>query len=213
MATHLEIKSSFLENLMGGKVCLHPAGTMFGLTCHPFLCEAYARLYEAKGRPADKQTLFLVSDYSKLGSVLEHLPRKWDEALEQIWPHHLTVVWNTSSEFRRRCSRVGETVGVRVPRFESSWFADALCAVDFPIPSTSVNVSGRPTITDRTELKQFCLSRDIWVPQNFSDQPLNNTEAQVPSTIIRIVDEDRFELLRDGAYSASGLIKRGFERL
>ncbi len=115
-----------------GAVVLVPTETVYGLVCRADDTAARQRIYDLKDRDASKPLALFAADWRKLDgvAVLEGLPAR---LAERYCPGPITVI---------APGRSGGTVGFRVP--DHLFIAKLLGLLDFPLASTSANLSGRP---------------------------------------------------------------------
>ena len=66
--------AAFAACIEGGGVAVFPADTVYGLACDPENAAAVARLYELKGRPADKPAAVMWFDRDTALDALSDLP-------------------------------------------------------------------------------------------------------------------------------------------
>lgn len=133
----------FVRCIACGGVAVFPADTVYGLACDPRAPAAVRRLFELKGRPADKAAavLFFVLD-DALAALPELGPRTRD-ALRVLLPGGLTVLLaNPRRRFAAACAADRATLGLRVPALAPS--IAAMHAVRRPILQSSANRSGEP---------------------------------------------------------------------
>ena len=199
----------FLAQLAQGRICLHPAGTLYGLTFDPLSGQAWQRLYGIKARPQGKKLLFLVRSADEAMRCWEPLPHGWQKALRRLWPAHVSVVWHSNPRAAQVLSErvIGWTsLGFRVPYYASgSWFEEVLRKFPYPLPTTSVNIGGSQSLALEEEIKGFAREHDIYCPPRlFSDQQDVQGMDQ-PSAVIRILDCASYEVQRWGLYSRSEL--------
>ena len=94
--------------------------------------------------------------------------------------------------------RNGGTIGVRVPN--DVFLQTLLEMVGTPIYSTSVNISGEPSMNNLTAIcKRFEAIVDVVVRGD-------ETQGKVPSTLIDATGKP-YRRLRQGLYDASALVK------
>ncbi|MGE4564495.1 MAG: L-threonylcarbamoyladenylate synthase [Victivallaceae bacterium] len=115
-----------------GSVVLVPTETVYGLVCRAGDGVARRRIYELKDRDFAKPLALFAADWRDLASlaVLDGLPSR---LAERYCPGPVTVI---------APGRDGGTVGFRVP--DHPFIARLLGLLDFPLASTSANLSGRP---------------------------------------------------------------------
>jgi L-threonylcarbamoyladenylate synthase len=113
--------AAFQECIAGGGVAVFPTDTLYGIGCRPDSDQAVARVYELKGRAAEKPAAVM---YFSLDALPPVGPRT-RAALERLLPGPVLVV-------------LPGGVGVRVPDMP------ALASVRVPVLQTSANLSGGP---------------------------------------------------------------------
>ncbi len=165
-----------------GGVAILPCDTIYGL------CAAYPigekALMDLKGRDSSKQFLVLAT-VDQARQLCTEIPQ---DVLD-CWPAALTVILNR---------RNGGTIGVRVPN--DVFLQTLLEMVGTPIYSTSVNISGEPSMNNLTAIcKRFEAIVDVVVRGD-------ETQGKVPSTLIDATVKP-YRLLRQGLYDASALVK------
>ena len=194
-----------LEAMLQGKICLHPAGTLPGLTCHLNDSSAVDRLLALKGRSNKKPFIGLVANFARAFSYWRPISGNWQSALEHSWPGPLTVV--SQSNYPTPLSGDNQTLALRVPNFapEDKWMLRLLENIETPLLSTSVNLSGERAATNWQDAIRFANSHHIFVPT----LDTYSSSLGVPSTVIEIIDEDSFVLLREGGFDIQGLKKFG----
>ena len=145
-----KIAQEFMAALADGRICAHPAGTVFGLTFDPTNPLCWEKIYQIKKRSLGKKFLFLTESCSGAMRYWEPLPGAWQSTLERLWPAHISVIWNMASPAKIQPDDVSfmeplaawGTLGFRVPYYESSsWFMKVLRDFGAPLPTTSINVS------------------------------------------------------------------------
>jgi L-threonylcarbamoyladenylate synthase len=133
-----------LEDCMaGGGVALFGADTVYGLACDPERADAVRRLYELKGRRADKPAAVM---FFALDAALEALPDLHEAeraAARALLPGPVTLLLgNRARRFALACGPDPETLGLRVPRLSGA--VAALGEVRRALIQSSANPSGQP---------------------------------------------------------------------
>lgn len=189
-------ENELLRALSRGKVCLHPAGTMPGLTCDIENPAAMELLMSFKLRPIGKPFIGLISDVDQALRFWKPVSKSWREALEAVWPGHLTVIHG--SENVSFPLGQDQTLALRMPVFSSGdqWMNEVLRALKVPLPSTSVNQSGEPPAVSWEEALVFARTHGIFVPNLFHNPDFSGT----PSTVIQILDDQTYRLIRKGGF-------------
>jgi L-threonylcarbamoyladenylate synthase len=194
-----------LQALALGKICLHPAGTLPGLTCRLDDSEVVDRLLALKGRTKDKPFIGLVPSLIKAISYWQPISRDWQAALESSWPGPLTVI--ARANHSSPITGENQTLALRVPNFSTldNWMYRVLEQMDTPLLSTSVNFSGEKAATNWQEAVSFAQKNNIFVPS----LAVQSNALGLPSTVIEILDQDSFVLLRSGGFDVESLKKFG----
>jgi L-threonylcarbamoyladenylate synthase len=191
----------FLSALVQGKVCLHPTDTLPGLTFDPSHSQAYQKISEIKDRDAAKNFIGLVPDQESAESYWAKLPNNWQRFLRLAWPGPLSVIWNADSSAPKTLTSWQGTICLRVPSFidDYAWMTKVLAGVSHPVPTTSVNLSGDPAITTWDLASAFARRQGIFVPECSVSVSVN--AGNRPSTILQIIDRDKYLVVREGAVS------------
>jgi L-threonylcarbamoyladenylate synthase len=135
----------------GGIVAL-PTDTVYGLAAWLETPGGIERLFEAKGRSADRAIAVLLADAAQAETlaVLTPAARRLAEA---FWPGGLTLVLAQRPDrpaLPAALTGGRPTIGLRVPDHPAP---RALAAALGPLPTTSANVSGEPEARDANEIK------------------------------------------------------------
>lgn len=149
MQTMCQLKEA-LSLLREGQVIAYPTEAVYGLGCDPFNQQALSRLFELKGRPANKGVILLISDWSQLFPLILPIPDSMLVPVYDTWPGHVTWIFPRSEAVPAWLTGDQDTIAVRMSEHP---IARALCA-EGPIVSTSANLSGKPPARDVAELTQ-----------------------------------------------------------
>ena len=190
--------SDFLSHLSQGRVCAHPTDTIPGLTCDPRNAKALQSLEEIKKRTQKKAFVGLVPSLDRALDFWEPLPEFWRVLLNKIWPQSISFVWKARTNVPACLLSESGELALRYPRLdpEAEWYYQLMNELDTPLPSTSINYEGQPPISSIPELEEFCKQHSVYVPKD-----LPSHSGKGASSVLRIIDEDRFEWLRVGAFS------------
>jgi L-threonylcarbamoyladenylate synthase len=100
--------------LAGGLVAF-PTETVYGLGADACNAEAVARIYAAKGRPADHPLIVHISSMDGLGDWAADVPKYAISLARDFWPGPMTLVVKRSALAADFVTGGQDTVGVRVP--------------------------------------------------------------------------------------------------
>ena len=126
--------------LSDGGVVLVPTETVYGLVCQYQNDEAREKIYQLKKRDKNKLFAAFIRDYRKLAEYGLVITPLIDELVANYCPGKITIIGSC---------RDGKTLGFRVPDHE--FILKLLEVLDFPLASTSANVSGEPNIVNIEE--------------------------------------------------------------
>jgi len=167
--------------LLDGGTAVIPCDTIYGISA--VYGKGEAALKTLKGRDANKPFLVLAT-IQQARSLCSYIP----PSVLNAWPAPLTVILPGVS---------GSTIGIRVP--DDEFLVSILESVGSPVYSTSVNISGEPSLLDFDSIcRRFGDKVDVLVkgPEN---------QGTVASTLIDAT-VCPFRLIRQGAFDASSLI-------
>ena len=92
-----------------------PTETVYGLGADATNAEAIARVYEAKGRPADHPLIVHIASMDVLGEWSRDIPEYAIALARDFWPGPLTLVLKRSELAQDFITGGQDTVGLRVP--------------------------------------------------------------------------------------------------
>lgn len=163
--------------LRGGLVAL-PTDTLYGLAADPFSNAAVNRLFEAKGRAAERALPLIAADSAQVAGHLGHLSPEAKRLAARFWPGPLTLLIAAPSTLAAAVTSGTGAVGVRVPADEVARRICAACG--HPVTATSANVSGQPGTADPDEVERSLGDRiDLLIDAG-------PTRGGAPSTIVDV---------------------------
>jgi len=189
--------------LQGGGVVVFPTDTIYGLGCDPENETAVRRLYELKGRPADRPAAVMFFNRERATEALPHLGDLERAAIETLLPGPLTVLLvNRDCRFPLACGPApgaGRSLGLRVPLLSDE--LAALASVPGPVMQSSANLSGG---ADARRLSDVPLS-----VREGADLLIDGGELPgVASTVLDLRDYQRtgsWRILREGAMAPAAI--------
>lgn len=140
-ASQLDIAAQIIKN--GGVVAM-PTETVYGLAANALDGEAVAKIFEAKGRPADNPLIVHIAEPSQLDALVLEVPEKARKLADVFWPGPLTIILPRADVIPRQVSAGLDTVAVRCP---SHPIARKLIRLSHPLAAPSANLSGSPSPT------------------------------------------------------------------
>ena len=150
-----------VELLQAGELVAFPTETVYGLGADAANPEAVAKIFAAKGRPADHPLIVHLAGAAYLDRWAIDIPQAaWDLA-EAFWPGPLTLILKRAPQVPYAVTGGQETVGLRVPSHplaldllrayaQAGGGRHAMCGVAAP----SANRFGRISPTDADHVRE-----------------------------------------------------------
>ena len=176
--------------LCAGELVAFPTETVYGLGADALNGEAAARIFAAKGRPADNPLIAHIAGESGLAGLIAGEPCTCARKLMRaFWPGPMTLIFPKSPRVPREVTAGLDTVAVRMP---SHPVARALIrAAQTPIAAPSANRSGRPSPTTAAHVLEDMEGR---IPLILDGGPC---EVGLESTVVDVTGA-RPRILRPG---------------
>lgn len=130
------------EVLCGNGVILAPTDTVYGLVCLPASDIAIKKIFEMKGRPANRHLPIIAADRQQAEAELPIVWNQWARKLaDQFWPGALTIAFGVMENNLQWLEGRIE-VGIRVP---DHIYIQKLARKMGPLLMTSANKHGGDT--------------------------------------------------------------------
>ena len=137
--------------LNGGIVAL-PTDTLYGLAADPFSAAAVARVFDVKGRAAERALPLIAAGTAQVETHLGTLGEVAARLADRYWPGPLTLLVGAPAALAHDVHGGTGKVGVRVPR---DAVARAICRLaGTPITATSANISGQRATADPADVER-----------------------------------------------------------
>jgi len=190
------VSGDFERCIAGGGVALFPADTVYGLACDPESEAAVRRLYEIKGRPADRPAAVMFFQLEPALAALPELGARTRAAFERLLPGPVTLLLpNPERLFPLACGPSPQRLGLRVPD------VPMLADVRRPVMQSSANPSGG---ADARRVHDVDERIRVAVDLVVDGGELPGT----PSTVIdltRYEESGEYEIVREGALDAAAV--------
>jgi len=169
--------------LKQGGVIIYPTDTLYGLGADIFNKQALERVFKLKGRDFKKPISVMVSALKQIKD-LAWVNEKQEKLIKTILPGPFTVLLKKKKKVPPTVTAGSKKIGLRIPSSE-------ICrqlSKDFPITTTSANVSGfQPGLGIKKIAKEFDKQVDIILKgEKISGQP----------SIIIDLTEEPFKIFR-----------------
>ncbi|BDU11557.1 threonylcarbamoyl-AMP synthase [Aurantimicrobium sp. INA4] len=183
--------------LKQGWLVAFPTETVYGLGADAENPEAVARIYRAKGRPADHPLIVHISTAELVDQWAREVPDYARTLARDFWPGPMTLILSRSTRAGDFVTGGQNTVGLRVPNNEIAreLLGEFVYLGGFGVAAPSANRFGKVSPTTaaavREELNDYLDSSDIVLDGEQS-------EVGIESTIIDCTSEAP-RILRPGA--------------
>lgn len=131
--------------LKKGETVSFPTETVYGIGADATNEQAVAKIFQAKGRPADNPMIAHVASTSILEGIITELPSVAERLINAFTPGPITLVLPSNGVCARNVTAGSPTIGVRIPSHPTARKLLKACAL--PIAAPSANLSGRPSPT------------------------------------------------------------------
>jgi L-threonylcarbamoyladenylate synthase len=159
--------SNAATSLLAGNLVAFPTETVYGLGADASNEKAVAKIYAAKGRPADHPLIVHIGSMDGIGYWADEISEYAIALARTFWPGPMTLICKRSPEAKDFVTGGQETVGLRVPdHVVALALLDAAKRLGVQgIAAPSANRFGHvsPTAADavREELDQYLSPQDI----------------------------------------------------
>ena len=182
--------------LAKGGIVACPTETFYALAADAWQKTALQRLFEIKGRPADKAILVLVADQEMAAEVADLSTSLAKNLMSRFWPGPLTLILPARAGLPRPLTAGTGTIGVRQPGHP---LARRLCQLyGRQLTGTSANLSGRRRLCRAAEVEEEV---GVWIVLILGDGPGG---GGLPSTILNVAEEPP-RLIREGVIGVEEL--------
>lgn len=179
-----------LDLLTEGEIVAFPTDTVYGLGANAFYSPGIIKLFEAKGRDANKAIAVLIGDNGHLDLLTDFLSASARKLIERFWPGGLTIVVPKKKDLPELLS-AGSSIGIRMPNHN---IALELLNKFGPLATTSANLSGKNNPHNAGDVMNQLNGR---VPLILDG---GRCPGGVPSTVVDC-STDEVRILRPGAIS------------
>lgn len=193
--TPTSIATSAASLLRRGNLVAFPTETVYGLGANALDAAAVARIFRAKGRPADNPVIVHVSSRRMLRRVARVVPAAALKLIDAFWPGPLTLVLPKRAAVPLAVTAGLPTVAVRMPAHPVA--LDLIRRAGVPVAAPSANRSGRPSPTTAAHVRE-----DF---PNLTVLDGGPTEHGVESTVVAVPVSGPPRVLRLGAIPVEAL--------
>ena len=138
--------------LRAGELVAFPTETVYGLGADAGNPRAIAKIFAAKGRPADHPLIVHLPDASHLGRWAREIAQAADRLAAAFWPGPLTLILRRHPGVPDAITGGQDTVGLRVPNHPLA--LDLLREFDGGVAAPSANRFGRVSPTTAAHVRE-----------------------------------------------------------
>lgn len=171
-------------------VILYPTDTIWGIGCDATQPRAVDRVYKIKKRSESKAMIILLDDPERLRNYLKEVPPIIFDLLERI-RKPLTVIYPGAVNLPKNVMANDQSVAIRIVKNE--FCKKLIQKIDKPLISTSPNIAGEPTPVFYRQISNYIKDSVDYIVK--LDQDIIYDIK--PSTIIRILNDGEFEVIRE----------------
>ena len=183
--------SPIIQALSAGDSVIFPTDTVYGLGCDADNESAVQNIYDLTNRPEAKglvvlcDSLLMIEQYADIRFDLEK------RMIQECMPGPLTLVLDSKHELCSMVEQWNGTLAVRIPDHDIT--LDIITKFWKPISTKSANLSGMLPPTSIDEIDEYFIEKGILIVDGWL------SDIQIPSTIVRVIDEENFQILRQGS--------------
>ncbi len=170
--------------LKKGGVIIYPTDTVYGLGANALDEKVVNKIFRIKGRSFKKPISIIIKDVEQAKEVAS-FNKDIERILNKIWPGPVTAILYKKDIIPDILIGGSKKIGLRIPDCEFT--KQLMKKIDFPITTTSANISGLSSSEDiKQVLSQFQdkkikpdLILDVGIlPQNLPSTVIDFTEAE-----------------------------------
>ena len=183
-----ELKQA-VKFLKRGRIILYPTDTIWGIGCDATIARPVEKIYRIKQRYESKSLIVLLDHIDKIAGYVKKVPpaaydliENYQEPLTIIYPHAMNLAKNVVAK--------DGTIAIRIVR--DAFCRELIRIFGKPIVSTSANISGDPPPIAFSKISDEIKGKVDHIV-NFNRDVIIKTK---PSTIIRLLDNGEFEMIR-----------------
>lgn len=188
-----------------GKVVCFKTDTIWGLSADGTNLNAMQNLCDIKHRDINKPVIFLIKKGQDLTKLVKNVPPQAEKLINNFWCGPLTLIFEARDDLFLPYKN-NRTISLRMPN--DNLTQQILNKLDMPLPSTSVNVEGDPSLNSFEEITSAFNSQDFCILSPKANLILANSKSfktqdetkNISSTIVRCVN-NKIEILREGSIS------------
>lgn len=194
---NVNISSDILKN---GGIGIFPTDTVYGIGCDFQNITSLKKIFEIKERNFNKPINILVSNKEMINKLVKDINPIEKILIDNFWPGPFTIIFNKTSLVPDILTSGLNTVGIRMPK--NKICLDLIDEFGSPLATSSANISNEnPTsVIDENLIKNFENKVDFILDSGKID-------GGIPSTIVRVENDNKINILREGPISFNDIME------
>jgi len=190
--------------LKSGGIVAYPTESFYALGADALNPDAVAKVFEAKGRGAEKALPVIIHDKALIGEYIRDISPIAEKAVHRLMPGPVTLLFWAKDLFPTELTGGTGKIAIRVP--EHPVAAGLARAFGGPVTATSANLSGLPGLTVAGSVADaFGDKIDLVLDSGPTSGPPTSTLVDVTAETPVILREGR--LGKSAVESALGTVK------
>ncbi len=133
------------ELIRAGEIVAFPTETVYGLGGNALDASCVAKIYEAKGRPADNPLIVHIAKIEDIYPLVSEFSERNKKVVEKFMPGPITLLFPKSEIVPNSVTAGLKTVGIRMPKCEIARKFIESCGTPIAAPSANASTRVSPT--------------------------------------------------------------------
>lgn len=178
----IQVAKDFLKK---GKIIVYPTDTVYGIAANIYDENAILKVFKAKNRPMNKPLSICLSKIEDIKAVA-HIDAETEKIVQKIFPGPFTIILRKKNIISPYLTAGTDKIGIRIPDNQLSQELSS----DFPVTSTSANISGLDVPESPIEVvEQIGSSVDLMLDAGICKYGLHSTVVDMTEEYPRIIRE------------------------
>ena len=174
----LKVICNLIKN---GEVVIFPTETVYGLGANALDAEAVGKIFMAKGRPSDNPLIVHIASKKDIEEIAKDITEMEQKLIDHFMPGPFTLILKKKDVLPSIVTAGLDTVAVRMPKHHIAQAIITFSGV--PIAAPSANVSGKPSGTNISDIRQELESRVSAIIDG------GDAEIGLESTVVKVINE------------------------
>lgn len=167
------------------KLIVFPTETVYGIAGNALNVEVIDKLFQAKKRDYSKPFSLMLSDINKIKDIA-YVSADEEKIINKFMPGPITLILKKKDCISDLATASRDTVGVRIP--DHFIALSILKSIDYPLATSSANISGRSNNSDITDIINDLENYvDIFIKGNISSNLLASTVVEIKNNEVNIL--------------------------